>query len=149
MRTATHHNGGEQILLESIAATDKEGAPEARVWLDLLGQPFVPEFVLPNTNKSRHVKADVDTYLENSPYLRAYPNPSNGPVYMVYTVPEGVEHVQILVHDATGRLVHSEGIGAKGGIHELPRTALALGLHIATLLFDGIQVGTAKVEVVR
>ncbi len=137
---------GEQILLESIAATDKEGAAEARVWLDLLGQPFVPEYVLPNTNKSRHVKANTETYLENSPYLRAYPNPSNGPVFVVYEVPEGVEQALLEVVSADGKLIFSQSIAPQNGIAELGK--LPLGLNVATLRCDGIRVGIAKVSIV-
>lgn len=137
---------GEQILLESIAATDKEGAAEARVWLDLLGQPFVPEFALPNTNKSRHVKANTETYLENSPYLRAYPNPSNGPVFVVYEVPEGVEQALLEVVSADGKLILSQSIAPQNGIAELGK--LPLGLNVATLRCDGIRVGIAKVSIV-
>ena len=40
-------------------------------------------------------------------------------------------------------------VAAKNGILELEAKALASGLHIASLYFDGIQVGTAKVEVIR
>jgi len=140
-------SGGEQTLLESIAAGDKEGAPEARVWLDLLGQPFVPEFVLPNTNKSRHVKADMVTYLENGPYLRAYPNPSNGPVFVVYEVPEGAEQALLEVLGADGRLILSQSIAPQNGIAELGK--LPLGLNVATLRCDGWRVGVAKLSVVR
>jgi hypothetical protein len=136
-------------LLESIAAADKEGAPEARVWLDLLGQSFVPEFVLPNTTKSRPTKLDANTFLEISPYLRAYPNPSTGPVYLAYEVREGVDQVELHVHDATGRLMHTERLAARNGILELTSASLAPGMHIASLRFDGILVGTAKVEVLR
>ena len=138
---------GEQTLLESIAASDKEGAPEARVWLDLLGQPFVPEYVLPNTNKSRHVKADMETYLENSPYLRAYPNPSNGPVFVVYEVPEGAEQALLEVLGADGRLILSQSIAPQNGIAELGK--LPLGLNVATLRCDGWRVDVAKLSVVR
>ncbi|HQW04667.1 MAG: hypothetical protein IPH05_02635 [Flavobacteriales bacterium] len=40
-------------------------------------------------------------------------------------------------------------VAAKNGILELEAKALASGLHIASLYFDGIQVGTAKLEVIR
>jgi hypothetical protein len=40
-------------------------------------------------------------------------------------------------------------VTAKNGVLEIEAKALASGLHIASLYFDGIQVGTAKVEVIR
>lgn len=81
--------------------------------------------------------------------LAAYPNPSTGPVYLVYEVPEGVEQVELHVHDATGRLIHAERVPSRNGILELTKASFSPGMHIASLRFDGILAGTAKLEVVR
>ncbi len=136
--------------LQGIAANDGIGAAEAQAWLELLGMPTKEKVILPSTNKAllRRTSAHSSPNATSS-ILSAYPNPSNGPVYLVYDVPEGVTQVQVLVHDATGRLAFGEVVGTKGRVLELPQHALASGLHIATLLFDGIQVGTTKVEIVR
>ena len=81
--------------------------------------------------------------------MSAYPNPSNGPVYLVYQVPEGVEQAEVVVSDAQGRLVKRERIAPKDGILEILPKELAAGVHFAALYFDGIQVGTAKLNLMR
>jgi hypothetical protein len=137
-------------ILQNIATNDGLGAAEAQAWLALLGQPTVEEVILPGSTKQlRRNTAEVASEKQEEPMLSAYPNPSNGPVYMVYHVPEGVERTEILIHDGSGRLIRTENVAAKNGILELEAKALASGLHIASLYFDGIQVGTAKVEVIR
>ena len=81
--------------------------------------------------------------------LAAYPNPSNGPVYLTYTVLEGVEQVEVWVHDAQGRVVRQQRVGNSNGILELPQRELATGSYVASLRFDGILVGTTKINMVR
>ena len=92
-------------------------------------------------------EGDVESYLENSPYLRAYPNPSNGPVFVVYEVPEGVEQALLEVVSADGKLIFSQSIAPQNGIAELGK--LPIGLNVATLRCDGIRVGVAKLSIVR
>lgn len=84
-----------------------------------------------------------------TPLLQAYPNPSRGPVYLTYTTVEGVEHGELHIHTADGRLVKQIALGNANGIIELQPKELTSGLHIATLYFDGIQVGTTKLNILR
>ena len=79
--------------------------------------------------------------------MSAYPNPSNGPVYLVYTVPEGVENVELNMHDAQGRLVHSSRPQPRNGIVEVLAKDLSSVVHLVSHRYDGIQVATAKVSV--
>ena len=81
--------------------------------------------------------------------LSAYPNPASGPVYLAYTVPEGVEQAEIRLLDAGGRLLAQRRVAPQNGILELQTKELATGLHVASLYFDGIQVGSAKVNMAR
>ncbi len=83
--------------------------------------------------------------LERSPFLQAYPNPSAGPVYVVYEIPEGVERAELQVVDATGKLILTRNMAPQNGILEL--TGLGSGLCIATLRCDGIRLGVVKVNI--
>lgn len=83
------------------------------------------------------------------PSLTAYPNPATGPFYLVYQVPEGVQQAEVRLHDGQGRLVRQEQLSPKNGIMEVLAKDLASGTHIATLYYDGIQVGSAKVNVLH
>ena len=138
-------NATEQTMLLTIAAEEKEGTEEALAWLDLMGVPFRPEIVLPNTSKSRkHVN---ESALDTSPFLRAFPNPSNGPVYLVYEVPDGAEQADVQVVDASGKLVFTRNLAPQSGILEPPQ--FSTGLHIATLRCDGIRIGAVKLSMVK
>ena len=80
---------------------------------------------------------------------RAVVYPSRGPVYLTYTTLEGVEHGELHIHTADGRLVKQVPLGNANGVIEVQTNELTSGLHIATLYFDGIQVGTTKLNVLR
>ena len=138
---------GEQTLRDIVAAQG-QGAAQAQAWLALLGHPE-PEVVILPANSKRRKPVRERTTQGVQPVLAAYPNPSNGPVYLVYQVPEGVEQAEVLVSDAQGRLVKRERIAPKDGILEILPKELAAGVHIAALYFDGIQVGTAKLNLMR
>jgi hypothetical protein len=134
-------------ITQHTAASEKEGSAEALAWLDLLGDPFVLEIVLPNTTKSLKPHPSNMDLLERSPFLRAYPNPSNGPVFVVYEIPEGVERAELLVVDASGKLITTRNVPPQNGIFEL--SSLSSGLCIATLRCDGIRIGVVKVSVAQ
>jgi len=134
--------------LEIIAAADGIGAPQAAAWMELLGVPFEEELLLP-TKAKRAKPQSKQRAPATRPILAAYPNPSNGPVYVSYTVPEGVEQVELHVYDAQGSLVKQQRVAASSGILEMLTNELASGVHVASLHFDGIHVGTAKLNIVR
>lgn len=81
--------------------------------------------------------------------LQLWPNPSNVPVYITYTVLDGVENVELHVHDAQGRLLKRQRVGNNNGIAELQPRELSSGVHVASLYFDGIRVGSAKLNILR
>lgn len=70
-------------------------------------------------------------------------------MYITYTVPDGVEQVEVQVHDAQGRLVKRQRVGNRNGIVELQPRELASGMHVATLYRDGLRVGSTKLNVAR
>jgi len=83
------------------------------------------------------------------PMLAAYPNPSNGPVYLTYMVVVGVEQVEVHLHDAQGHVLQVKRLAPSSGIMELAKGELPPGVSIASLLFDGIVVASAKINIVR
>ena len=84
---------------------------------------------------------------ETKPTLTAYPNPGNGPVYLVYQVPDGVDKVSIRVTDTTGRTLLDRTVADNHGIMELDTQNWANGLHIATIDYDGFRVGSVKLDI--
>lgn len=105
---------------------------------------------LPNTTKRLLNRRPWSNTTAHAPVLlQAYPNPSNGPVYLVYTVPEGVEQAELRMHDAAGRDVHRQRVAPQNGIAEIIPRHVANGMHVASLHCDGIRIGTAVVHVTR
>ena len=134
--------------LGDILRREQLGAAQAGAWLALLGTPPTELVLLPNLNKRLKPQEKAKHQLAR-PLLGAYPNPSNGPVYFTYPVAEGVQQVELRLHDASGRLIGSHRLAAKAGILELDRRDLPTSLVIANLYWDGIRVADAKVALVK
>lgn len=126
----------------------RQRSPQAEAWLALLGNPTTEVVLLPNRNKSLKPQRERPA-ISARPLLAAYPNPSNGSVYITYTVLDGVENVELHVHDAQGRLLKRQRVGNTNGIAELQPRELSTGVHVASLYFDGIRVGSAKLNIVK
>ncbi len=62
---------------------------------------------------------------------------------------EGVENASLEVYTEQGQLVMSKTMGNSNGIAELNTQHLAPGTHVAVLYFDGLRVGSTKVNIVR
>ncbi|MBS1945473.1 MAG: hypothetical protein JST98_09825, partial [Bacteroidetes bacterium] len=135
--------------LEMVAQAGRIGAAQADAWLELLGQRRETKLVLPAKNRAPKRLVQHSPAPTRKQLLAAYPNPATGPFYLVYKVPEGVEQVVIRLHDAQGRLVREDQVAAKNGIEEVASKDLAEGSYFATLIFDGIQVGSTKVNILR
>lgn len=138
-----------QADLQAIAGQSTIGSAHAEAWLNELGIATLEVVILPEKNKRLSAARRDDSAVEESRLLQAYPNPSRGPVYLTYTTVDGVEHAELLIHTAEGRLVKQLALGNANGIIELQLKDLSTGLHIATLYFDGIQVGTTKLNILR
>ena len=134
--------------LQAIADDGEEGAPEAHAWLELLGVPYRDDTELPNVTKRR--KEPKQRGRTDGPtLLQAYPNPSSGPVYLTYSVVEGVENATIEVYTEQGQMLMTKALGSSNGIAELHTQQWAPGMHVAVLYFDGLRVGSTKVNIVR
>lgn len=62
---------------------------------------------------------------------------------------EGVENATLEVYTEQGQLVMNKTLGNSNGIAELNTQQLAPGLHVAVLYFDGLRVGSTKLNIVR
>ena len=133
--------------LEQIAGGEKAGCGQAQAWLALLGEPFVEPIVLPTLAKRRKPAKPA---AEAAPWhpLGAFPNPSKGPVSIVYEVPGSVEDAQLRVMDALGRLVHQQRV-AGSGIVQLDLQRSMQGLLVIGLYYDEHLIGTEKLHLVR
>ena len=138
--------------LEGLAVErDSIGSATANAWLVALGDTLPPEvIVLPDTmplpkmqRVPNVVKYPVGTL------LAAYPNPTNGPIYLVYHLPDGVEHANIRIHDLSGREVDSKPLSNAMGVLELQTAPWAAGLYAAELDMDGHRATTIKLAIAK
>lgn len=81
--------------------------------------------------------------------LEAFPNPSFAEQWVVYQLPEGVEHASLSVRDMLGREWELRRLGKNTDIVELPVQTWPSGLYTATLSADGIPLGSVKLIVQR
>jgi len=143
-------DGKDRAYLQELAATHEPGAARARAWLRLLGEEWPEEIILPSKREAAfQQREEEEAPATRSAVLEAYPNPSNGPVYLAYEVPEGVAQVRVVIVDAIGRVVADVPLDARKGVMELPTGYLGNGLHFAGLHLDGVRVATAKLNVMR
>ena len=144
----TELDANGQATLETIAADGKEGAAEALAWLMLLGADPVEDIVLPSKAKRTRMVPNTLAELPFTP-LRVFPNPSNGPVNVVYEVPAGVERAELRMMDVLGRTLYSSVLGATMGTLELVPNQPSTGMHVIALFYDGYLVATEKVTLTR
>ena len=81
------------------------------------------------------------------PRMAAYPNPAKDRVMI--TLPEGVDHGELQVFDAQGRLVHAVSLLQAKAFVELDARSWTEGLYLAKLTFEGYDAGECKFTVVR
>ena len=90
--------------------------------------------------------ARIPERTDAGPTLEAYPNPSNGLVYLVYHVPNGVAHAEVWFSDMEGRVVHRTMVTASSGIAELDVREHATGLYTIALVLDGVRMEQLKLS---
>ncbi len=134
-------------MLVRNAEADTVGSGEAMAWLELLGYPQEFPIIFPEIRGG--TKSLTDEPARSAPrFMKAYPNPSNGPVTLAFTPPEGVDHVEITVYDLSGRMIQRSAPQAADGLVTLNYPAIP-GMYVAKLTFDGIPVEEAKVTITR
>jgi hypothetical protein len=120
-----------------------EGSAPANAWLHALGSELPDEvIILPEDGAKRmgtpRSSAAVDW--ANEFLLEAFPNPSNGPVFLAYTLPEGSVSGTILIAELSGREVARQNAYQESGILQVPTSGWSAGLYLVTLHADGQQI---------
>jgi hypothetical protein len=116
-------------------------------WLEILGHPQEYPILFPEIRgETKNLVNDQTPHTKH--WLKAYPNPSNGPINLDFTVPEGVTKVEITMYDATGRVMQRATPGSNQGTVTLAQPG-APGFYLATLSFDGIKVEEVKISLTR
>lgn len=117
---------------------------------------FRDDFPLPGTNYYRLRQVDYDGTMEYHPViavafegqsrlgLRAFPNPVEDELRVVWTAPQGRAQTPFLrLLDANGRLLGEYPVAGNGGVYNLPAAELPAGLYVLQLLQGG------EIEVVK
>jgi len=127
------------------------GSAHANAWLAALGNALPAEvIVLPmeEAKSTQRSAAPVRPVAALSPMLLdAYPNPTDGPQWLVYRMPEGSGDAVLVVRDALGREVLKQAVPSTIGILELATHSWANGLYNATVVVDGIAAQVTKLLV--
>jgi hypothetical protein len=134
--------------LETLAQQrEVQGSAKAAAWLEALGgEQFEEVIVLPVVERRSNGRVRA----ANSPeplILDAFPNPSNGFVYVVCNVPMGTEHAALVVRDLNGRLLQQIRIGPGPAMVELDLSTQAAGIYMASLELDGVRAGQVKLAI--
>ncbi len=122
---------------------DVEGSASANAWLHALGNELPDEvIILPEEGAKRSVREEGGHFIDwaNEMLLEAFPNPSNGPVYLAYTLPHGCERGTIQITDLSGRELIHQSAYQPIGLLQVPTENWNAGLYVATLHADGQQI---------
>ena len=142
-------SAAQEAALESIASQEGNVATAAKAWLaQLHGQAPDVEVILPGAGTRAFMGGRGATTTPVQEFLGVYPNPTKGEAFVTYRLPEGASQGELLVHDATGRLVHGKSL-AGNGIEELPKGMLPPGVYTVALRADGMLVTTVKFIALR
>ena len=124
------------------------GSAQASAWLQSAtgAEPLEEVVILPADMQPRSGSQHGvrNRASQQSLLLEVYPNPSDGPVYVVCNVPESVSKASLQIRDMNGRLVYDQPLEAGMGVAVLRAEAVAAGIYLAELRLDGIRAGQVK-----
>jgi hypothetical protein len=129
------------------------GSAQANAWREALGEASMEEIILLplEIRAAMNVSSEQQQPVEwaDEVVLEAYPNPTKGPVYIIYRTP--VENVQldIRVVDANGREVYSGNVASGSGIVELNTASWISGLYVAEFSSVLMEPAHVKLSVLR
>jgi len=134
-------------LLQQVAADEKVGCGEAQAWLMMLGEEYTEPIILPTTEKRLKPESNSNRSFVWHP-LAVFPNPSKGPLTVVYEVPDAVADAHIKVMNSLGQLVLQQQVRGQGLV-QLDLSRVHTGLLVIGLYYDGHLIGTEKAQIVR
>lgn len=92
--------------------------------------------------------ANTGTTLSAASLAQAIPNPAKGNTRISYSLPSGASRAQLLLTDATGKLLKSITLNTSGTVN-LDVTGLSSGVYHYSLAIDGKIAETKKITVIR
>jgi len=118
-------------------------------WREALGIELPEEIILFPEETRKHARGEDRSVPEwpSSIQLEVSPNPSSGPVFVAYQVPEGMDQGQLRVVDLRGRAMYTERLGNGPGALVLQTDAWAPGVYLAELRVADAMVAAAKITV--
>jgi hypothetical protein len=131
---------------------DVIGSAQANAWLHAFGQELPPEIIILPDNEQRSMVATKENHVvewETGSSLEAFPNPTTGPLHVLYEVPDGSASAELHLLDIHGRVLFNTWLGSGPGLQQWNTGGLAAGLYIAELLLDGYAIQQTKVVVRR
>ena len=132
----------ETSLAPTIGSTQASAWLQAATSADPLAEVIIlPDDMQPKSGAQHRVRGRAS---QQPMLLEAYPNPSDGPVYVVCNVPEGVTKASLQIRDLNGRLLHDQPVEAGMGVAVLQAESVAAGIYLAELRLDGIRAGQVK-----
>ena len=119
------------------------------VWLEKLDSNGCDSAGCPEDIHTALPPVDTSSAVETHAVLTAMPNPFSGITVLRYAVPVGCGQVTLVVRDALGRSVRTEGMPGSTGIHTFESGELPAGVYLATLLFGGEPRATVRLLIER
>ncbi len=123
------------------------GSAQASAWLQAAtgAEPLEEVIILPTGMQPRSsAQHRVRNRASQQPILEAYPNPSDGPIYVVCNIPEGVTKASLAIQDLNGRPVFEQTVEPGMGVALIHAGSVAAGVYMAELRLDGIRAGQVK-----
>jgi hypothetical protein len=131
------------------AQRDVIGSAQANAWLHALGYGLPEEIIILDDEapKSMGARNRPEIQWIMGATLEVFPNPSNGPVHVVYEVPEGIVNAELRLLDIHGREQRRTRLGEGAGLLTLQTNGLAPGVYFVELRFDGQGMAQTKLIV--
>ncbi len=129
------------------AQRDLQGSAQALAWLHALGEALPEEIIILPEDGPKNMLSDQpkpDIRWETSLSLEVFPNPSNGPVHVVYKVPDGIMNAELRMLDVHGREQRNARLGQGAGLLAFPTHGLPSGVYFVELILNGHGVAQRK-----
>jgi Secretion system C-terminal sorting domain len=127
------------------------GSAQANAWREALGEVPVDEIILLpfelRASSALYTQLAKPVEWAYEVVLEAYPNPTKGPVYIVFKTPIEIGQLELRVVDANGREAHRASLKSGSGIVELSSTNWSSGLYVVELSTPLMETARVKLSV--
>ena len=129
----------EEDVIRTVANAQKIVSAKAQVALELAKEEYYPHFIKKEMENKNLFINNSDNSQANeqilSNFINVYPNPSNGSIYVVYSVPDGISST-LTFYDVNGKQII---------IHNLKPGSNQLFLNDEALFSSGVYHYTLKI----